>query len=474
VATLWPGLSRGGAEDRARIKADLRAILAAVEGLDLPEAAWALAARLSLDPPVGPAPAARDALQGALSRGPLWRLRLAEGALALPDPPAGRLVEPLVRALLVDLDGPLRGSTLAALDGLRARATGGAAAALRADLPPLPKPPAPRAALPWEGARRVDLPAGAGGAPVMDLLALDHGGVVVALGGLGQRLLRPGARGRLLPTPAERLLPVPGGWLALSRAGADLRIGRGGEHGPIDELGLIAGAASALARARCTADGLLLLPEGPALCAYLPEAGGLRRLWRSGALPDPSSASTIPAIDVEGDAVRAILEAPTGDRALWRWDRAAGFVLRERRLLRVEGRLRGPATALLSGAHLYEGDGRHERLFVGPAELWSRSAPAEPADLEALGGPPAPSVWAPGALFGDLLLERGVEGRGPRPPVAWRLRRLSSAAHRSLQLRGPAGCAALAGDQLWLGGGEGSVWLVDLHEGALVWHEAAG
>ncbi|MBL8614527.1 MAG: hypothetical protein JNM72_02850, partial [Deltaproteobacteria bacterium] len=436
--------------------------------------AWALAARLALDPPVGAAPATTAALQAALARGPLWRLRLAEGALGLPTPPAGRLVEPLMRALIVDLDGPLAGSAVTALDGLRARAADGAAAALRADLPPLPKPPAPRAALPWEGARVVDLPASGGGAPVLDLLPLDHGGVVVALGGLGQRLLRPGARGRLLPTPAERLLALPGGWLALSQAGRDLRVGRGGEHCPIDELGLIPGAAGALLRARTTADGLLVLPEGPELCAYLPEAGGLRRLWRSGALPEGGSAWSIPAVDVEGNDLRAILEAPTGDRALWRWDRAAGLALRERRALRVDGRLRPPTTALLSGAHLYEGDGHHERLFVGPTELWSRPSPAEPADLEALGGPPAPKAWAPGALFGDLLLEREAEGRVPRPPAAWRLRRLSAPSHRSLQLRGPARCAALAGDQLWLGGGEGSVWRVDLHEAALVWQEAAG
>jgi hypothetical protein len=142
--------------------------------------------------------------------------------------------------------------------------------------------------------------------------------------------------------------------------------------------------------------------------------------------------------------------------------------------LRVEGRLRAPSVALLSGLKLYEGDGLHERLFVGPNELLNRPSPAEPADLEALGGAPLPAAWAPVALSGELLLERGVEPRGPRPPRAWRLRRLYGPEHRSLQLRGPATCAALAADHLWLGGGEGSVWRVDLHEGALVWQEAAG
>ena len=452
--TLWP------LRAEPRVAETLRGLLAPIRADAELEAAWCVVASLALDPSA--APGVDPALRAALDRGPLHRLRLAEAALRLP-PLRPAVAEPLIRALLPAAEAEPEARAL--LAGLRQATVEPSRSfrALDADLPALgPLPSAPGRPLDWSGPRLIPLPLGGPEAVrPLDALSLPHGGLVVALGGLGQRLLRPGAPPALISAPAERLLPAPGGWLALSAGGPGLlRVMRCREGAPPVSLGALPVGDRRAPLALSSPDGQLFVVEGAELCSYQPEAQGLRRLWRSGSLPEGRGAGAILAIDLQGDVLRAVVRTASGERELWRWERGAGPALRERRPLLPEPRLgRGPVVSV-EGEALWELGEAGERLFLQGVERIPEPFPLGPARWREQLGLVA-GLRAHAEKDDDGLAALVLRPAGPL------------AGHR------PTGWLRIAGaprfvrpgdrpDRLLVGDAHSRVLVIDLHAGALL------
>lgn len=327
---LSPGLLLGWSE-----------ALAASEG---PASAHGYCCALLLDPE---GPLAAEAERSArLKGGPVARRSLAEAAVVrqpLPMP----LVEPLLRALLVDLGG---GDLLArpALQGLLAAAPPAAFDLLRQDLPPLR--PEPGAALFHPAAQRRPLVRGApiagadawvappvmGPLGVLDAAWTAGDGLFEALGH-SLRVRRPGAGPRLIVVPADKLLTGSGFSLLLGPAGrgGGVAVSTFGADGCLRPRGALPWATLGEGPVGLIlAEGLWLAAAPDGLMLLVPEGDRLRSLWRSGPLHVGGAPASVRALEARGALVRALLVDGRGRQSRWTWDRAAGLRVLER--LRLE------------------------------------------------------------------------------------------------------------------------------------------